>query len=143
MFSSGLRTLNVFISRNISATVRPVKGKRFRQTRQAIVLTEAAVKRVKELAQKQTEANLTTILRVSVRERGCNGWSYKLDFDDTKKLSDENVKQDGVHITIDSKAQLSLLGTEMDYIEDRISAQFVFNNPNIKGTCGCGESFNI
>ena len=49
----------------------------------------------------------------------------------------------GVQITIDSKAQLTLLGTEMDYIEDRLSSQFVFNNPNIKGTCGCGESFNI
>ena len=49
----------------------------------------------------------------------------------------------GVKIFIDSKAQLSLLGTEMDYTESKLSSEFVFNNPNIKGTCGCGESFHL
>lgn len=63
-------------------------------------------------------------------------------FDLPDKL-DEEVKQDGVTILIDKKAQLSLLGTEMDYVESKLSSEFVFNNPNIKGTCGCGESFNI
>lgn len=56
---------------------------------------------------------------------------------------DEEVKQDGVTIIIDRKAQLSLLGTEMDFVESKLSSEFVFNNPNIKGTCGCGESFSI
>lgn len=49
----------------------------------------------------------------------------------------------GVKIYIDSKAQLSLLGTEMDYVEHKLASEFVFNNPNIKGTCGCGESFHV
>jgi iron-sulfur cluster assembly protein len=49
----------------------------------------------------------------------------------------------GIKVLIDSKAQLSLLGTEMDFVENTLSSEFVFNNPNIKGTCGCGESFNI
>lgn len=49
----------------------------------------------------------------------------------------------GVRVIIDKKAQLSLLGTEMDYVESPLSSEFVFNNPNIKGTCGCGESFSI
>ena len=49
----------------------------------------------------------------------------------------------GVRVFIEKKAQLTLLGTEMDYVEDKLSSEFVFNNPNIKGTCGCGESFNI
>lgn len=49
----------------------------------------------------------------------------------------------GAKVIIDSKAQLTLLGTEMDYVENILTAEFVFNNPNIKGTCGCGESFNI
>lgn len=49
----------------------------------------------------------------------------------------------GVKVFIDAKAQLTLLGTEMDYQEDKLTAEFVFNNPNIKGTCGCGESFNV
>lgn len=60
----------------------------------------------------------------------------------TDKL-DEEVLQDGVRILIDRKAQLSLLGTEMDFVESKLSAEFVFNNPNIKGTCGCGESFSL
>ena len=49
----------------------------------------------------------------------------------------------GVKVIIDSKAQLTLLGTEMDFVEDVLKSEFVFNNPNIKGTCGCGESFNV
>ena len=49
----------------------------------------------------------------------------------------------GVKVIIDSKAQLTLLGTEMDYVENKLSAEFIFNNPNIKGTCGCGESFSV
>jgi len=49
----------------------------------------------------------------------------------------------GVKVIIDAKAQMSLLGTEMDFVKDKLSSEFVFNNPNIKGTCGCGESFNI
>ena len=53
------------------------------------------------------------------------------------------VEQDGVKVVVDSRAQLSLLGSEMDYVQDKLASEFVFNNPNIKGTCGCGESFHI
>lgn len=60
-----------------------------------------------------------------------------------KAKFDEEVLQDGVKILIDSKAQLTLLGTEMDYQTDKLASEFIFNNPNIKGTCGCGESFNV
>lgn len=56
---------------------------------------------------------------------------------------DEEVIQEGVRVFIDKKAQLTLLGTEMDYVENKLSSEFVFNNPNIKGTCGCGESFSV
>lgn len=69
--------------------------------------------------------------------------SYTLDYAVTKDKMDEEVVQDGVRIIIDKKAQLSLLGTEMDYVESKLASEFVFNNPNIKGTCGCGESFSI
>jgi len=139
---NSISKFSLLFSRSISATVRPVKG-RFRPTRQALVLTPAAVRKIKELSKAQETSNETTTLRVSVRQRGCNGMSYVLDFDDSKQKFDEVVQQDGVKVIIDSKAQLTLLGTEMDYIEDRLTSQFVFNNPNIKGTCGCGESFNI
>jgi len=102
--------------------------------------TPSAINRVKELLQNQPHA---IGLRIGVRERGCNGLSYTLDYVDEKKKLDELVKQDGVTILIDSKAQLSLLGTEMDFVDGQLASEFVFNNPNIKGTCGCGESFHI
>ena len=53
------------------------------------------------------------------------------------------VEQDGVTVYIDKKAQLSILGTEMDFQESKLASEFVFNNPNISGTCGCGESFSV
>jgi len=82
-------------------------------------------------------------MRIDVRERGCTGLSYALEYANEKKKFDEEVTQDGLTLYIGSKAQLSVLGTEMDYVQDKLSSGFVFNNPNIKGTCGCGESFHL
>ncbi|KAL7645163.1 UNVERIFIED_CONTAM: hypothetical protein RMT77_003541 [Armadillidium vulgare] len=123
-----------------SASVRAVKGKRLIPTRAALVMTEAAVEKVREILNKNTDA---IGLKIGVRQRGCNGLSYVLDYATEKAKFDEEVLQDGVRIIIDKKAQLTILGTEMDYVESNLSAEFVFNNPNIKGTCGCGESFSI
>ncbi|PIK41375.1 putative iron-sulfur cluster assembly 1-like, mitochondrial [Apostichopus japonicus] len=123
------------------ATVRAMKGgKRMIPSRAALVLTQSAVTKIKSLMQSEPEV---IGLRVGVKTRGCNGLTYTLDYAKEKAKFDEEVKQDGVHVFIDSKAQLTLLGTEMDYIESKLTSEFVFNNPNIKGTCGCGESFNL
>nr|QLJ82959.1 MagR [Odontotermes formosanus] len=123
-----------------SATVKAVKGKRPIQTRAALVLTPAAVNKIKEIMAQKADC---IGLKVGVRQRGCNGSSYTLDYAADKGKLDEEVVQEGVRVIIDRKAQLTLLGTEMDYVETQLSSEFVFNNPNIKGTCGCGESFSI
>ncbi|XP_049769707.1 iron-sulfur cluster assembly 1 homolog, mitochondrial [Schistocerca nitens] len=124
-----------------AATVKAVKGVRKAiPTRAALVLTPAAVNKVKELMKARPDS---IGLKVGVRQRGCNGLSYTLEYATEKGRLDEEVVQDGARVIIDRKAQLTLLGTEMDYVETRLASEFVFNNPNIKGTCGCGESFSV
>ncbi|XP_002155514.1 iron-sulfur cluster assembly 1 homolog, mitochondrial isoform X1 [Hydra vulgaris] len=123
-----------------TATVRAVKPGSFKSRKAAITLTSSAVQRVKELLKEKPSS---VGLRIGVRERGCNGLSYTLEYATEKNKFDEVVKQDDVQIMIDSKALMSLIGTEMDYSQNLLASEFVFNNPNIKGTCGCGESFHI
>ncbi|XP_069785769.1 iron-sulfur cluster assembly 1 homolog, mitochondrial-like isoform X2 [Narcine bancroftii] len=105
-----------------------------------MIKTPLAVNKIKQLLEKKPEY---IGLKIGVRTRGCNGLSYTLEYTKEKRDSDEEVSQDGVRIFIEKKAQLTLLGTEMDYTENKLASEFVFHNPNIKGTCGCGESFHI
>lgn len=105
-----------------------------------IFKTPNAVNRIKEVLRECPQA---IGLRVSVKQKGCNGLTYHLEYTNEVNKADEEVCQDGVRIFIDRKAQLTLLGTEMDYVETKLTSEFIFNNPNIKGTCGCGESFSL
>nr|CAD7407758.1 unnamed protein product [Timema poppensis] len=123
-----------------AASVKAVKSRRPLPSRAALVLTPSAVNKIKQILENKTNC---IGLKVGVRQRGCNGLSYTLEYATEKGKFDEEVVQDGVRVIIDKKAQLTLLGTEMDFVENKLSAEFVFNNPNIKGTCGCGESFSV
>ncbi len=107
----------------------------------AMVITDAAVGRVKELLAQRGKP--TYGIRLGIRTAGCSGLSYTLEFADAKGEYDELVEQDGVNILIDPKAAMFLIGTEMDFVEEKLKSGFVFNNPNEKGRCGCGESFHV
>ncbi|KAJ5545035.1 hypothetical protein N7535_006577 [Penicillium sp. DV-2018c] len=82
-------------------------------------------------------------IRVGVKNRGCSGLAYHLEYVEKPGKFDEVVEQDGVKVLIDSKALFSIIGSEMDWQEDKLSRRFVFRNPNIKEECGCGESFMV
>ena len=81
---------------------------------------------------------------VSIDKTGCNGYSYKIDFGRSFDLKNhDSIKMNGVKVLVDPKATMFLVGSIMDYKTDKLSSRFVFENPNEKSTCGCGESFNI
>jgi iron-sulfur cluster assembly protein len=103
-------------------------------------LTDAAAERVKELLACRNGA---AGLRIGVKSKGCSGLSYSIEYADAKGPLDEVVEDKGVTIFIDPKATLFILGSEVDYVEDKLQSGFVFRNPNEKGRCGCGESFHV
>lgn len=106
-----------------------------------MTLTPAAAARIKALmASKGPEIKG---LKIGVKKGGCAGMEYTVSLVDRLEKFDEVVEQDGACVIIDPQAVLYLLGTEMDFKSDKLAAQFVFNNPNQKSACGCGESVNL
>ena len=103
-----------------------------------MTLTDAAAIRIKDIMAKAGRP--IAGVRVGVKNGGCAGMAYTMDYAAEVDPRDEVVEDKGVRILIDPKAVLFLLGTEMDYKIDKLSAQFVFNNPNQTSACGCGES---
>ncbi len=106
-----------------------------------ITIMEAAATRVKALMAKADKP--VKGLRVGVKTRGCSGLSYFVEYADEKKRFEDIVEDKGVTIFVDPTAVMFLIGTEMDYKEDKLQSGFVFNNPNEKARCGCGESFSV
>ena len=105
---------------------------------QVMRLTDAAAARIKDVM--ANTAHPVAGLRVGVKNGGCAGMEYTMDYAEAVKPGDEIIEDKGIKLLIDQKAVLFLLGTEMDYKVDKLSSQFVFNNPNQTSACGCGES---
>ena len=108
---------------------------------QVMRLTEAAASRIKSVMEQAGKP--VAGVRVGVKNGGCAGMEYTMEYADAVNPTDEIVEDKGVKLLIDPKAVLFLLGTEMDYKTEKLSAQFVFNNPNQTSACGCGESVQL
>ena len=114
-----------------TSTTQSTKAKRpkLRPRKAAMHLTQEAISHLRELLA-QPDPKL---IRVGVKNRGCSGLAYHLEYVDKPGAFDEAVEQDGVKVLIDSKALFSIIGSEMDWVEDKLNQRFVFRNPNISG----------
>lgn len=106
----------------------------------AISLTESAADRVKTFLDNRGKG---LGLRLGVRTSGCSGMAYVLEFVDDMDESDAVFEAHGVKVIVDPKSMVYLDGTELDYKRDGLNEGFEFNNPNVKDSCGCGESFTV
>lgn len=106
----------------------------------AITLTESAAKHVQNFITKRGKG---VGLRVGVRTSGCSGMAYTLEFADEMTEGDQVFESHGVKVLIDPKSLTYLDGTELDYTREGLNEGFKFNNPNVKNSCGCGESFSV
>jgi len=107
----------------------------------AMTITEAAADQVRAMI--AGRVGLSEGVRLGVRTGGCSGMAYTLEFADESTEFDEKIEGNGVTVFIDPKALMFVVGTEMDYVEGGMESGFVFNNPNEKARCGCGESFHV
>ncbi|MBI3292505.1 MAG: iron-sulfur cluster assembly accessory protein [Elusimicrobia bacterium] len=105
-----------------------------------ITLTPPAIAEAKRLIEKQNQPNLA--LRVGVKEGGCSGFSYALEFDTTKE-GDQTFDYDGIKVITDQKSFMYLDGLTLDFVDNLTGRGFKFDNPNAKRGCGCGSSFSV
>ena len=110
-------------------------------TSKAVSITDRAAVQVASLLAKRDKPSVG--IKVGIRTRGCSGLSYSIEYADAIGKFDEVIEEKGVRVLIDPKAVMFLIGTQMDFIDDKFKSGFVFNNPNSKGECGCGESFSV
>ncbi len=108
---------------------------------QVMRLTDAAAARIKDILSRADKP--IAGVRVGVKNGGCAGMEYTMEYAEQVNPTDEVVEDKGIKLLIDPKAVLFLLGTEMDYKTEKLSSQFVFNNPNQTAACGCGESVQL
>jgi len=106
----------------------------------AVSLTSSAAIRVRSYLQKRGHG---VGLRVGVRKSGCNGWAYTIDYADAIDADDVVFDDAGVKVIVDAKSLGLIDGTQVDFVKDGLNEAFKFRNPNVKGECGCGESFSV
>lgn len=109
--------------------------------KQVLSLTDAAINRIKTLLDRRGKPSFG--IRVGVKSGGCSGQVYYVEYADSKNRFDEVITRGDVNILIDPKALMYIIGSEMDYFESQFKSGFTFTNPNEKGSCGCGKSFNV
>jgi iron-sulfur cluster assembly protein len=107
----------------------------------ALILTPTAEARIAELMAKAPAG--TVGVKLSTPRRGCSGLAYSVDYVSEEKPFDEKIETPGGTFYVDGASILYLIGSTMDWVEDDFTAGFVFQNPNAKGACGCGESFTV
>jgi len=109
----------------------------------SMTISEKAARKGRDLLQGQAEGMKNPGLRVRVVGGGCSGLMYKMEIGDGAQEGDETFERDGFRVFIDKKSLFFLNGSELDYNDGLTGAGFKFKNPNVKGTCGCGESFAV
>jgi iron-sulfur cluster assembly protein len=112
-----------------------------RERPKPVKLTDAAAMRIREIMANAEGQYLG--VRVGVTNGGCAGMSYTMDYASETKPFEEMMEDKGVKVFIDPRAILFLIGTELDFVQEKLGARFVFNNPNQTSACGCGESVQI
>lgn len=123
-----------------TAAAQAPPTRRRRELPPPLKITEAAADRIRELVESKPGA---IGIRLGVRTRGCNGLSYTMNYAEKKEMMEEEVHDKGVRVFVEPKALFHVVGTTMDFQITPVSSEFVFENPNAKGSCGCGESFNV
>jgi iron-sulfur cluster assembly protein len=106
----------------------------------AISLTQSAATRVRSFLEKRGRG---VGLRIGVRKSGCSGYAYTIDYADAIDADDVVFDRDGVKVIVDPESFGLIDGTEVDFVKDGLNEAFKFRNPNVKGECGCGESFTV
>lgn len=106
----------------------------------AVTLTDRAATHVRNFISKRGKGEG---LRLGVRTSGCSGMAYVLEFVDQIAPEDQVFESNGVKVVVDAKSMLYIDGTELDFVKEGLNEGFKFNNPNVKDSCGCGESFNV